>query len=247
MPVGTLSQVQIDSFHDRGFLVVPDLLYSDEVSRIAAAARGEFETHRYMDAKARFPAPTKYILSEDSLRLADIRLVVDHPRIVTAVSELLADEVCLSAFVIYSMPPGTEGTGGDYQRTHESAHCDYKAFLGARAAGHCLRGGAGGHRGRTAARAQHARGGGRSPAARGHARLHPRQEHIVPAPCPRLRAVSARSGADAALHHQSAPSRSFLPDLPTGGGVPVHEVAVVGNHYHGALSARRALNGGEGQ
>ena len=46
----------------------------------------------------------------------------------TAVSELLADEVCLSAFVIYSMPPGTEGTGGDYQRTHESAHCDYKPF-----------------------------------------------------------------------------------------------------------------------
>ena len=60
MPVGTLSQVQIDSFNDRGFLVVPDLLHSDEVGRIAAAARGEFETHRYMDAKARFPAPTKY-------------------------------------------------------------------------------------------------------------------------------------------------------------------------------------------
>ena len=130
---------------------------------------------------------------------------------------------------------------------HEIGLPGIEAFLGARAAGHCLRGGAGGHRGRTAARAQHARGGGRSPAARGHARLHPRQEHIVPAPCPRLRAVGARSGADAALHHQSAPSRSFLPDLPTGGGVPVHEVAVVGNHYHGALSARRALNGGEGQ
>ena len=128
MPVGTLSQVQIDSFHDRGFLVVPDLLHSDEVGRIAAAAREEFETHRYMDAKARFPAPTKYVLSEDSLRAADIRLVVDHPRIVAAVSELLADEVCLSAFVIYSMPPGTEGTGGDYQRTHETAHCDYKPF-----------------------------------------------------------------------------------------------------------------------
>ena len=111
--MGTLSQTQIDSFRDRGFLAVPDLLHSDEVDRIAAAAREEFETHRYIDAKARFPAPTKYILSEDSLRLADIRLVVDHPRIVGAVSELLADEVCLSAFVIYSMPPGTEGTGGD--------------------------------------------------------------------------------------------------------------------------------------
>jgi hypothetical protein len=32
------------------------------------------------------------------VRLADIRLVVDHPRILAAVSELLADEVCLSAF-----------------------------------------------------------------------------------------------------------------------------------------------------
>ena len=128
MPVATLSQVQIDSFRDRGFLVVSDLLSTDEVNRIADAARAEFETHRYMDAKARFPAPTKYVLSEDSLRLPDIRLVVDHPRIVGAVGELLADEACLSAFVIYSMPPGTQGTGGDYQRTHESAHCDYKPF-----------------------------------------------------------------------------------------------------------------------
>ena len=126
--MSTLSQVQIDSFRDRGFLVVSDLLSTDEVSRIAEAAREEFETHRYMAAKARFPAPTKYVLSEDSLRLPDIRLVVDHPRIVGAVGELLADEVCLSAFVIYSMPPGTQGTGGDYQRTHESAHCDYKPF-----------------------------------------------------------------------------------------------------------------------
>ena len=128
MSVSTLSQAQIDSFRDRGFLVVSDLLSTDEVTRIAEAARDEFETHRYMAAKARFPAPTKYVLSEDSLRLPDIRLVVDHPRIVAAVSELLADEVCLSAFVIYSMPPGTQGTGGDYQRTHESAHCDYKPF-----------------------------------------------------------------------------------------------------------------------
>ena len=128
MPVNTLSQVQIDSFRDRGFLVVSDLLSTDEVTRIAEAARAEFETHRYMAAKARFPAPTKYVLSEDSLRLPDIRLVVDHPSIVSAVGELLADEVCLSAFVIYSMPPGTQGTGGDYQRTHESAHCDYKPF-----------------------------------------------------------------------------------------------------------------------
>ena len=126
--MGTLSQVQIDSFRDSGFLVVPDLLSSDDVSRIGAAARAEFEAHRYMAAKARFPAPTKYVLSEDSLRLPDIRLVVDHPRVVAAATELLADEVCISAFVIYSMPHGTAGTGGDYQRTHESAHCDYKPF-----------------------------------------------------------------------------------------------------------------------
>ena len=126
--MATLSPTQVDSFRDNGFLVVPDLLNSDEVSRIAEAARAEFETHRYMPAKTRFPAPTKYVLSEDSLRRPDIRLAVDHPRIVAAVTELLADEVCVSAFVIYSMPPGTSGTGGDYQRTHESAHCDYKPF-----------------------------------------------------------------------------------------------------------------------
>ena len=126
--MATLSRTQVDSFRDDGFLVVADLLNSDEVSRIADAARAEFETHRYVAAKTRFPAPTKYVLSEDSLRLPDIRLVVDHPRIVAAATELLEDEVCISAFVIYSMPPGTAGTGGDYQRTHELAHCDYKPF-----------------------------------------------------------------------------------------------------------------------
>ena len=126
--MGTLNQIQVDSFRDNGFLVVPDLLNSDEVSRIADATRSEFETHRYMPGKVRFPEPSKYVLSEDSLRLPDIRLVVDHPRIVNAASELLQDEVCVSAFVIYSMTPGSEGTGGDYQRTHESAHCDYKPF-----------------------------------------------------------------------------------------------------------------------
>ena len=42
------------------------------------------------------------------MRLADIRLVVDHPRIVAAVSELLADEVCLSAFVVRAMLSGAQ-------------------------------------------------------------------------------------------------------------------------------------------
>ena len=114
-----LTQKQIDRFHEEGFLVAPDLLSPSEVDRLAEAARSEFETHRYNAIDARFPAPRKYLLSENSLRLADVRLVVDHPRIVAGAAELLGQEVCLSAFVIYAMPPGTAG---------RSEHCDYKPY-----------------------------------------------------------------------------------------------------------------------
>ena len=107
----------------------------DETRRLAAAAREEFEGHRYMRRRsgasgdfmgAVYPAPRRYILSEDSLRLADIRRVVDHPRIVTAATELLEDDVCLSAFAVFAMPPGSHGTYSDERFGDEQAHWDYR-------------------------------------------------------------------------------------------------------------------------
>ena len=71
------------------FLENPELL---------AAARAEFEAHRYVPGTVRFPTPATYLLSEDNLQIADVRFVVDHPRIVTGVAELLGQEICLSAF-----------------------------------------------------------------------------------------------------------------------------------------------------
>lgn len=126
--MAVLSAGQIARFRDDGFLVVPDLMGGDEIDRLAAAARSEFETQRHIGQGRRFPTPGKYTLSEDSLRLADVRRAVDHPQVTAAAAELLEDEIRMSAFVIYAMPPGSPGTGGDYQGTHESAHCDYKPY-----------------------------------------------------------------------------------------------------------------------
>ena len=98
--MSTLTQKQIDRFHDDGFLVVPDLLSPSEVDRLADAARAEFEAHRYVPGTVRFPTPATYLLSEDNLQIADVRFVVDHPRIVTGVAELLGPEICLSAFAL---------------------------------------------------------------------------------------------------------------------------------------------------
>ena len=126
--MAVLSQSQIDRFRDDGFLVVADLMTGDEIDGLADAVRSEFETQRHIGEGRGFPAPGKYTLSEDSLRLADVRRVVDHPQVTGAVSQLLEDEIRTSAFVIYSMPPGSRGTGGDYKGTHESAHCDYKPY-----------------------------------------------------------------------------------------------------------------------
>lgn len=126
--MGVLSPAQIAGFRDDGFLVVPDLMSRDEIDGLADAVRSEFVTQRHIGVGRHFPDPGKYTLSEDSLRLADVRRVVDHPQVTAAVSELLEDEIRISAFVIYAMPPGSQGTGGDYQGTHESAHCDYKPY-----------------------------------------------------------------------------------------------------------------------
>ena len=135
--MGTLSQAQIDRFRDDGFLSVPDLLSAEEMHRLADAAREEFETHRYMPTprsgtasrsspRTRYPAPHRYILSEHSLRLPDVRRVVDHPRIVAAAAELLEDDVCLSAFAAFAMPPGSPGTFSDTHDGDEQAHWDYR-------------------------------------------------------------------------------------------------------------------------
>ena len=126
--MGVLSPGQIARFRDDGFLVVPDLMGRDEIDRLADAVRSEFRNQRHVGEGRRFPDPGKYTLSEDSLRLADVRRVVDHPQVTAAAAELLEDEIRISAFVIYSMPPGSPGTGGDYKGTHESAHCDYKPY-----------------------------------------------------------------------------------------------------------------------
>ena len=126
--MAVLSAAQIARYRDDGFLVVPDLMDGAEIERLAEAARSEFEAQRHIGEGRRFPSPGKYTLSEDSLRLADVRRVVDHPQVTAAAAELLQDAIRLSAFVIYAMPPGSPGTGGDYKGTHESAHCDYKPY-----------------------------------------------------------------------------------------------------------------------
>ena len=124
--MSTLSQTQVDRFRDAGFLVVPDLLDAAETSRLAAAARDEFESHRYLPGGTPYPAPRRYILAEDSLSRPAIRQVVDHPRIVAAAAELLQDEVCLSAFAVFAMPPGSPGTYSDTRRGDELPHWDYR-------------------------------------------------------------------------------------------------------------------------
>lgn len=135
--MGVLTQEQVDRFRDDGFLVIPDLLLAEEVNQLADSVRTEFEGQRHIDkGKKLFPEPWTYTLSEESLRLADLRHVVDRPQITGAVSQLLEDEIRLSSFIVYAKPPGAPGTSGDYYGSHESAHCDYKPF---RPAGSSLR------------------------------------------------------------------------------------------------------------
>ena len=126
MPI--LSKKDVESYHEKGFLFKTDLLRHEEIDRFETAVYEEFEGHRYRATSTRYPQANKYVLGERNLVDPDINFIVDHPRIVEPVESLLGSSARLSTFSVHMKTPGWTGTTGDYQGTHENAHCDYKTY-----------------------------------------------------------------------------------------------------------------------
>ena len=130
MPLRSLTDEEVATYRESGFVKVRDILSSDELDRFAAAVDREMDLGRVKNLSAPETGQIKTYatLMEDSLQDAGINFIVDHPNIVGAVERLLGRPALLSAFSIHIKRSGWRGTIGDYQGTLESGHCDYKPF-----------------------------------------------------------------------------------------------------------------------
>ncbi len=126
----TLTEEEIASYWESGFVKVRGILSPDELDRFAEAVDREIEQGRLKNLS---PPKTGQIaeystLMEDSLPDPGINFIVDHPNIVGPVEHLLGGPSRLCAFSIHLKGPGWKGTIGDYQGTLDTGHCDYKPF-----------------------------------------------------------------------------------------------------------------------
>lgn len=125
-----LTEEEVASYWENGFVKVGGILSSNELDRFAEAVdRGMAEGRLKNLSPPKTGQFAEYsILMEDSLQDPGINFVVDHPNIVRAAEHLLGGPALLCAFSIHIKRSGWRGTIGDYQGTHESGHCDYKPF-----------------------------------------------------------------------------------------------------------------------
>ena len=124
----SLTPSQIAEFDSEGFLVLRDLLDAGEKRRLQEGVIREYERRYSFDSSSATLAPRKYSLTEASMPHEDINFIVDHGDLVAAIDQVLRTTARVMSFVFYLKPPGSEGTIGDYQGTHDGAHCDYKPF-----------------------------------------------------------------------------------------------------------------------
>eukprot|EP01045_Picozoa_sp_COSAG04_P010543 COSAG04_NODE_648_length_11585_cov_20.935335_8_plen_181_part_00 len=144
-PAGTLSAAQVAEFFDNGFVVARDLLSPScasaqttsersapdgaarrEVARLADPIHAGFENHLYEGGKISYPDPAnRYSLgSRILLESPDAAKVsCDHPKIVSAVEELLGGRAVLSQYQSYLSPPGYVNSGSTTHTAGHGTHC----------------------------------------------------------------------------------------------------------------------------
>ena len=118
MMTSTLSEQQIADYHENGYLIVRNILSSDEADEWREVVRH----HALIDAyppTLKYPEPAKYTISGNKLAEPGLAPIAEHPDVVDAVEGLLGQPAHLAAFVTYVRTPGNLGG---------PAHCDYKRW-----------------------------------------------------------------------------------------------------------------------
>ena len=114
----SISKEQVDFYNENGFLIVRNVLSTDEAGELRSIVQQEVQRDAY-PSSLKYPEPSKYTVSGNRMADAGMASIVEHPTVVDAVEGLLGQPAHLTAFVAYLRTPGDKGSG---------AHCDYKRW-----------------------------------------------------------------------------------------------------------------------
>ena len=114
----SLSKQQLAFYNENGYLIVRNVLSTDEAGELRRIVQQEVQREAY-PSSLKYPEPSKYTVSGNRMADADMASIVEHPTVVDAVEGLLGQRAHLTAFVAYVRTPGDKGSG---------AHCDYKRW-----------------------------------------------------------------------------------------------------------------------
>ena len=114
----TLSNQQIDAYNQNGYLILRNVLSSDETVELRGIVQQQVQHNSY-PSSLKYPKAGKYTISGNKMAEPGLSTIVEHPTIVETVECLLNHQAYLTAYVAYLRTPGDKGSG---------AHCDYKRW-----------------------------------------------------------------------------------------------------------------------
>jgi hypothetical protein len=115
-----LSSEQIRAYDRDGYLVLRSAIAEAEIQRLEAGLARATPVDKSLEPTApTFPEPGRYTYATQCPADPDLAFIIEHPRIVGPVAQLLGDEPRLSAYVMYDRTPGGHGI---------PAHQDYKRW-----------------------------------------------------------------------------------------------------------------------
>ena len=125
----SLTDEQKQAWADDGYLIIRDTFSKAELDRVAGGVLRAVKTGNCLNGNKPYPTPaTMYTVEGQYQDDPDLLFIAEHPAVLGPVEELLGGPACLSAFISYLKTPGAQGTGGDYQGSHPTGHCDYKTY-----------------------------------------------------------------------------------------------------------------------
>jgi ectoine hydroxylase-related dioxygenase (phytanoyl-CoA dioxygenase family) len=109
---------QMADYHENGYLIVRNLLSSEEVETLRDIVKAQAKWNSYPPS-LKYPTPGKYTISGNKMAEPGLASIAEHPTVVQAVEAALGQPAHLTAYVAYLRTPGDKGSG---------AHCDYKRW-----------------------------------------------------------------------------------------------------------------------
>ena len=114
----TLTDQQIAEYHSDGYLIIRDVVSSQETSELRRIVQRMVGEEAYPSSR-NYPAPGKYTIGGNRMAEAGLSPIAEHPVVVDAVEAVLGKPAHLTAYVAYLRAPGDKGG---------RAHCDYKRW-----------------------------------------------------------------------------------------------------------------------